>query len=117
MKSITVLLYDFSFKNENLATSIFVVKQSKTSKDFFKNLSICYQNIFYVVFCFFKCILILLMGNVKSLSLNCFHSLFIHTKINKQTKQNKTVVKVHESLLFTCWEVKKQIMSISRSTC
>ena len=31
-------------------------------------------------------------------SLNCFLSLFIQTKINKQTKQNKTVVKIHESL-------------------
>ena len=37
------------------------------------------------------------MGNIK-----CYHktvySLFIQTKINKQTKQNKTVVKVHERL-------------------
>ena len=35
---------------------------------------------------------------LKILSLNSFYSLFIQTKINKHTKQNKTVVKVHESL-------------------
>ena len=39
MKSITVLLYDFLFKNETFATFTFVVKDSfnlqfKTSKDF-----------------------------------------------------------------------------------
>ena len=39
LKSITVLLYDFSFKNENFATFTFVVKDmfnllSETSKDF-----------------------------------------------------------------------------------
>ena len=39
------------------------------------------------------------MGNIK-----CYHktvftvSLFIQTKINKQRKQNKSVVKIHESL-------------------
>ena len=27
-----------------------------------------------------------------------FYNLFIQTKINKQIKQNKTVVKIHESL-------------------
>ena len=37
-------------------------------------------------------------GEYKMLSLNCFYSLFIQTKINKQPKQNKTVVKIHESL-------------------
>ena len=35
-----------------------------------------------------------------------FYSLFIQTKTNKQTKQNETIVKIHESLQFTCWEVK-----------
>ena len=44
LKSITVLLYDFSFKNENFATFIFVVKvmfnfHSKTSKDFLTSFS------------------------------------------------------------------------------
>ena len=43
-KSITILLYDFSFENEKFATFIFVVKdmfnfQSKTSKDFFTSFS------------------------------------------------------------------------------
>ena len=56
-------------------------------------------------------------GEYKMLSSNCFYSLFIQTKINKQTKQNKTVVKIHESLEFTCWGVKQQIISISCSTC
>ena len=55
------------------------------------------------------------MENIK-----CFHKTVLQfvfqTKINKQTKQNKTVVKIHESLKFTCWEVKQQIMSISCST-
>ena len=36
-----------------------------------------------------------LNGESKMLSLNFFYSLFIQTKINKQTKQNKTVIKVH----------------------
>ena len=44
---ITVLLYDFSLKNENFATFTFVVKdmsnlQSKTSKDFLTSFSNCY---------------------------------------------------------------------------
>ena len=39
-----------------------------------------------------------LNGEYKILSQNCFYSLFIQTKVNKQTKQNKTVVKIHESL-------------------
>ena len=44
LKSITVLLYDFIFKNENFATFTFVVKDmfsllSKTSKDFLTSLS------------------------------------------------------------------------------
>ena len=44
LKSITVLLYDFSFKNENFATYTFVVKimfnlLSKTSKDFLTSFS------------------------------------------------------------------------------
>ena len=43
-ESITVLLYDFSFKNENFATFSFVVKdminlKSKTSKDFLTSFS------------------------------------------------------------------------------
>ena len=47
LKSITVLLYDFSFKNEHFATFTFVVKdlfklQSKTSKDFLTSFSNCY---------------------------------------------------------------------------
>ena len=45
LKSISVLLYDFSFKNENFATFTFVVNdmfnlQSKTSKDFLTSFSI-----------------------------------------------------------------------------
>ena len=44
LKSITVLLYDFSFKNVNFATFTFVVKdmfnlKSKTSKDFLTSFS------------------------------------------------------------------------------
>ena len=44
LKSITVLLYDFSFKNESFATFTFVVKdvfnlQSKTSKNFLTSFS------------------------------------------------------------------------------
>ena len=47
LKSITVLLYDFSLKNENFATFTFVVKDifnllSKTSKDFLTSFSIFY---------------------------------------------------------------------------
>ena len=49
LKSITVLLYDFSFKNETFTTFTFVVKdifnlQSKTSKpkDFLTSFSNCY---------------------------------------------------------------------------
>ena len=50
VKSITVLLYDFSFKNENFATFTFVVKDmfnllSKTSKDFLTSFSNFYYNI------------------------------------------------------------------------
>ena len=37
--------------------------------------------------------------------------MFIQTKINEQIKQNKTVVKVYESLLFTCCKLKQHIMS------
>ena len=48
-------------------------------------------------------ILILLMGNIKCyhttvFTISLFKQRFIQTKINKQTKQNKTVVKIHESL-------------------
>ena len=57
------------------------------------------------------------MWNVKCNHKTLFHILFILTKINEQTKRNKTVVKIHESLWFTCWDVKQQIMSISCSTC
>ena len=43
LKSITVMIYDFSFKNENFATFTFVVKDmfnlSKTSKDFLTSFS------------------------------------------------------------------------------
>ena len=44
LKSITVLLYDFSLKNENFITLSFVAKdmfnhQSKTSKDFLTSFS------------------------------------------------------------------------------
>ena len=47
LKSITVLLCDFSFKNENFSTFTFVVKdtfnlQSKISKDFLTSFSNCY---------------------------------------------------------------------------
>ena len=38
------------------------------------------------------------MGNIKCYHKAVFYSVFIQTKINKQTKQNKTVVKIHESL-------------------
>ena len=47
LKSITVLLYDYSLKNENFATFTFVVKDifillSKTSKDFLTSFSTFY---------------------------------------------------------------------------
>ena len=47
LKSIAVLLYDFSFKNENFATFTFVGKDmfnlhSKTSKIFLTSFSNCY---------------------------------------------------------------------------
>ena len=50
LKSIIVLLYDFSFKNENFATFTFVVKDmfnllSKTSKVFLTSFSNFYYNI------------------------------------------------------------------------
>ena len=67
--------------------------QSKKSKDFLTSLSNCFKY-FNVIFCIFNfCILIHLIGNIK-----CYHKtvltvFFIKTKINKQTKQNKTVVK------------------------
>ena len=51
-----------------------------------------------LVFCIFNCILILLMGNIKCHDKTVFYRLFIETEIIKQTKQNKTVVKIHESL-------------------
>ena len=85
-----------------LVLDYFVVKdmfnlQSKTSKDFLKSFSNCYLNILMSYFAFSNVnIWILLMGIVK-----CNHKLFlqfVYSKINKQTKQNKTVVKVHESL-------------------
>ena len=38
------------------------------------------------------------MWNVKFTHKTFFHILFIQTKINEQTKRNKTVVKIHESL-------------------
>ena len=54
-----VLLYDFSFKNENFATFTFVVKdmfnlQSKTSKpnDFLTSVSNCYKNVLMQHFAF-----------------------------------------------------------------
>ena len=57
------------------------------------------------------------MWNVKLNHKTFFYILFIQTKINEQTKHNKTVVKIHESLYFTCSDLKQQIMSISCSTC
>ena len=57
------------------------------------------------------------MWNEKFNHKTFFKILFIQTKISEQTKHNKTVVKIHESLQFTCWDVKQQIMSISCSTC
>ena len=39
-----------------------------------------------------------LNGEYKMLAYNCFYSLFIQTNLNMQTKQNKTVVKIYESL-------------------
>ena len=47
LKSITVLLYDFSFKNDNFATFTLVVKDmfnllSETSKDFLTSFSSFY---------------------------------------------------------------------------
>ena len=38
------------------------------------------------------------MWNVKFIIKLFFKILFIQTKIKEQTKQNKTVVKIHESL-------------------
>ena len=37
--------------------------------------------------------------------------------LNVECKVSSTVVKIHENLYSTCWEVKQQIMSISYSTC
>ena len=56
LKSITVLLYDFSFKNENFATFTFIVKdmfnlQSKTSKEFLTSFSKRLLKYFNIVFC------------------------------------------------------------------
>ena len=102
LKSITVLLYDFSFKNENFATFIFVVKSCSTFilrhlRTFSRVLATFIKILYFSIF-HFQVYIISLNGEFKMLSLNCFYRLFIQTKINKQTKQNKTVVKIHESL-------------------
>ena len=39
-----------------------------------------------------------LNGEYKMLSWKCFYNLIIQIKANKQAKQNKTVVKINESL-------------------
>ena len=39
-----------------------------------------------------------LNGNIKCYHKTVFYSLFIQTKMNKQTIQNKTIVKIHKSL-------------------
>ena len=40
------------------------------------------------------------MWNVKFTHKTFFYILFIQTKITEQTKHNKTVVKIHESLVY-----------------
>ena len=40
------------------------------------------------------------MWNVKFNRKTFFYILFIQIKINEQTKHNKTVVKIHESLVY-----------------
>ena len=42
------------------------------------------------------------MWNVKFNHKTFFYILFIQTKINEQTQLKKTVVKIHESLKYTC---------------
>ena len=86
LKSIIVLFYDFSFKNEILLFSLLLLKTYSTSKDFLKSFWQLLSNYFNVVFCIFKCILFILMGNTNYYQF-LFYSLFIQTKINKQTKQ------------------------------
>ena len=71
------------FNNKNFATFTFVVKdilnlQPKISKDFLTSLATVIK-IFYVVFCIFKCILILLMGNIK-----CYHKTVFTVCLFKQ---------------------------------
>ena len=85
------VIYDFSLKNENFATFTFVVKdmfklQSKTSTDFLTSYSNCYLNIIMYSVLHFQMYIYLLMRNIKWYHKTVFYSLFIQTKINKQTK-------------------------------
>ena len=52
LKSINVLLYDFSTKNENVLLSLLLLKTSKTSKDFLTSFSKFYLNIIIKYFAF-----------------------------------------------------------------
>ena len=91
----------FHFRTKQFATFTFVVKdmfniESKTSKDFLTSFSNCHKIFKYIVICIFKYILILLMGNIK-----CYHKTVFtiySNKDKKKSKQNKTFVKIHESL-------------------
>ena len=73
-----------SFKNKNFATFTFVVRDmfnllSKTSKDFLTSFSNFLFNYYNLVFCIFKFILILLMGNIK-----CYHKTVFTVCLIKQ---------------------------------
>ena len=60
----TVLLYDFSFKNENFATFTFVVKDYLRYLRTFSQVLATLIKYYNLVFCIFKCILILFMCNI-----------------------------------------------------
>ena len=66
------MLYDFSFKNENFATFTSVVKDmfnlNPRHLRTFSQVLATVIKYFDVVFCIFKCILILLKWNIK-----CYH--------------------------------------------
>ena len=102
IKSITVLLYDFHLRMNILLLSLLLLKTCSTFnlrhlRTFSKVLATVIK-IFQCSILHFQMYIISLNGECNMLSLNCFYSLFIQTKINKQTKHIKTVVKVHDSL-------------------
>ena len=86
----TILLLSLTF----VVKDMFNLRYLRT----FSQVLATFIKIFLCSFCIFKCILILLIGNIKCYHKTVFTVLFIQTKINKQTKLSKTVVKMHESL-------------------